>query len=138
MESLRLARAAVRAAASKKARDVVILDMSEAVTYTDLFVLLTGTTTRQTHAIAEAVRRGLRESGARPVRAEGERAGEWILLDYLDVVVHIFTPAARSFYRLESLWGDVPRCFPDEDHPEREWQFALEDENLIHREEESA
>jgi ribosome-associated protein len=82
--------------------------MSEAVTYTDFFVLLTGATTRQTKAIADAVLEGLRAS-RRPARIEGEREAEWILIDYLDVVVHVFTPGAREFYRLESLWGDVPR-----------------------------
>lgn len=138
MKSVQLARAAVRAAVAKKARDVVILDMSRAVSYTDLFVLITGSTTRQTHAIAESIRRGLREADIRPVRAEGERDGEWILLDYLDVVIHVFTPQAREFYRLETLWGDVPRCMPDEDDPEREWRFTLEEVGLGRPEEESA
>ncbi len=82
--------------------------MSEAVSYTDFFVLATGATTRQTKAIADGILEGLRAT-RRPARAEGEREGEWILLDFLDVVVHVFSPAAREFYRLEALWGDVPR-----------------------------
>ncbi len=102
--------------------------MSAAVTYTDLFVLITGNTTRQTHAIAEGVQRSLREGGIRPARVEGERAGEWILIDYLDAIVHIFTPEARSFYRMEHLWSDVPQLKVDDDTVEREWQFRDEED----------
>jgi ribosome-associated protein len=89
--------------------------MSEAVTFTDWFVILTGSNTRQTKAISEEIQRGLREQGVRPARTEGEREGDWILLDYLDVVVHVFAPAAREFYRLEKLWGDVPQTWFSEE-----------------------
>ena len=90
--------------------------MNDAVTFTDWFVILTGATPRQTKAIAEEIQRGLRESGVRPARTEGEREGDWVLLDYLDVIVHVFTPDAREFYRLEKLWGDVPQTWiSDED-----------------------
>jgi len=99
----------VRLAVSKKAHDPVVLDMGEAVGYTDYFVIVSGASTRQTKAIADAVRDGLRDLGTRPVRAEGQAEAEWILLDYLDIVVHVFTPGARDFYRLEALWRDVPR-----------------------------
>ncbi len=99
----------MRAAAAKKAHDPVVLDMAEAVGYTDYFVVVSGASTRQAKAIADAVSQALRAIGARPTRAEGEREAEWILLDYLDIVVHVFTPGARDFYRLEALWGDVPR-----------------------------
>lgn len=98
-----------RLAWAKKAQEVVILAMADAVTYTDFFVICSGGSTRQTRAISEAVRTGMREQRVRPARVEGEREGEWILLDYLDVVVHVFTPAARGFYRLEALWREVPR-----------------------------
>ena len=98
-----------RVVSAKKALDVVALDMSEAVTYTDYFLICSGTSTRQTKALAEELQRRMRERGVRPARVEGEREAEWILLDYLDVVVHVFTPAARDFYRLEALWRDVPR-----------------------------
>jgi len=105
----------VRLAADKKARDAIVLDMADAVGYTDYFVILSGASTRQTKAIADAIREGLRAHGDRPARAEGETEAEWILLDYLDVVVHVFTPAARDFYRLEALWRDVPRVeLPDQ------------------------
>jgi ribosome-associated protein len=83
--------------------------MSEAVTYTDFFVVISGANPRQTKAIAEEIQRGLRDERLRPAGVEGDREGEWVLLDYLDVVVHVFTPAARDFYRLAALWGDVPR-----------------------------
>jgi ribosome-associated protein len=82
--------------------------MDEAVSYTDYFVLLTGANTRQTRAIADEIQKRLRKE-QRAARVEGEREGEWILIDYIDVVVHIFTTTAREFYRLETLWGDVPR-----------------------------
>lgn len=82
--------------------------MDEAVSYTDYFVLLTGGNTRQTRAIAEEIQQRLRAE-RHPARVEGEREGEWILIDYIDVVVHVFTTGARDFYRLERLWGDVPR-----------------------------
>jgi ribosome-associated protein len=98
-----------RVVSAKKAHDVVALDMSEAVTYTDYFLICSGTSTRQTKALAEELQRRMRERGVRPARVEGAREAEWILLDYLDVVVHVFTPAARDFYRLEALWRDVPR-----------------------------
>jgi ribosome-associated protein len=82
--------------------------MDEAVSYTDYFVLLSGANTRQTRAIADEIQHRLRAE-RRPARVEGEREGEWILIDFIDVVVHVFTTTARDFYRLETLWGDVPR-----------------------------
>jgi len=94
-------------AAAKKAQDVVLLEMGEAVNYTDFFVIASGANTRQTKAIAEEIVLKLRPE-RRPARVEGEREGEWILIDYIDVVVHVFTATARDFYRLETLWGDVP------------------------------
>jgi ribosome-associated protein len=95
-------------AEDKKAQDVVVLAMDEAVSYTDYFVLLSGGNTRHTRAIADEIQHRLRAE-RRPARVEGEREGEWILLDFIDVVVHVFTTTARDFYRLETLWGDVPR-----------------------------
>ena len=103
----------MRLAVAKKAQDPVVLDMGETVGYTDYFVIVSGATTRQTRAIADAILEGLRGRGERPARAEGGREAEWVLLDYLDLVVHVFTPAARDFYRLEALWRDVPRVVID-------------------------
>jgi ribosome-associated protein len=108
----------VRLAADKKAHDPVVLDMAETVGYTDYFVILSGGSTRQAKAIADAVSEGLRSQGVRVAHAAGEREAEWILLDYLDLVVHVFTPAARDFYRLEALWRDVPRVPIESDDPE--------------------
>jgi ribosome-associated protein len=93
--------------------------MSEAVTFTDWFVVVTGGNPRQTKAISDEIQRGLREQGVKSARAEGEREGDWILIDYLDVVVHVFTPAAREFYRLEKLWGDVPQTWFSEERMSR-------------------
>jgi ribosome-associated protein len=96
-------------AQEKLARDVVILDMRPACSYTDYFVVCTGNNPRQAKAIYDEVREGLkREQGAIPRHVHGERDASWILADYLDVVLHVFTPEAREYYRLEELWGDVP------------------------------
>ncbi len=95
-------------AAGKKAQDIVVLAMGDAVSYTDFFVIVSGASARQTRAISDEIQVKLRPR-RRPARVEGEREADWILLDYLDVVVHVFTPATRAFYRLENLWGDVPR-----------------------------
>jgi ribosome-associated protein len=88
---------------------VLILDMRPACTYTDYFVVCTGNNPRQAKAIYDEVRDGMkREAGVVPRHAHGEREATWILADYLDVVLHVFTPDARAYYRLEELWGDVP------------------------------
>ena len=96
-------------ASERKAIDVRVLDLRGVVAYTDFFVVCSGNTERQTKAIHDAVHQELKDAdGLLPRRAEGAREARWILLDYLDCVVHIFTPQAREFYRLENLWGEVP------------------------------
>ncbi|MBX5469077.1 MAG: ribosome silencing factor [Thermoleophilaceae bacterium] len=95
-------------ASDRKALDIRVIDLRGVVGYTDFFVICSGNTERQTKAIHDAVHRQLKDEGVLPRRVEGEREARWILMDYLDCVVHIFTPEARSFYRLESLWGDAP------------------------------
>ncbi len=95
-------------AIEKKGEDVLILAMDEAVGYTDYFVIVTATSTRHTKALADEVTGRLR-TRRHPARVEGGRESEWILIDYIDVVVHLFTPLAREYYRPEHLWGDVPR-----------------------------
>jgi ribosome-associated protein len=98
-----------RYAADKKAGDVVELDLRGVLGYTDWFVICTGNTERQTKAIHDGILEGCKhEHGTLPRRVEGLSKGDWILMDYLDVVVHIFTPATREYYRLEQLWGEVP------------------------------
>jgi ribosome-associated protein len=104
----------VRLAADKKALEVVELDLRGVLDYTDFFVICSGNTTRQTKAIHDGILEGLKcEHGAIPRRVEGAGRADWILMDYLDVVVHIFTPEARSFYRLEELWGEAPSRVAD-------------------------
>jgi ribosome-associated protein len=96
-------------AADRKAIDIVELDVREVVGYTDYFVICSGNSERQTKAIHDAIHRGLKERhGMLPRTVEGLNQARWILMDYLDVVAHVFTPDTRSFYRLEQLWGEVP------------------------------
>jgi len=100
---------AARAAAGVKAEDVKILDMHELVTYTDFLVVCTGRNARLTRRIAEEVSFKLKqEEGILPAGNEGAGGGEWILVDYLDFMVHVFTPEARDFYRLDVLWKQAP------------------------------
>ncbi len=106
--SRELAIEAARAAASKNARDVVVLDVRDLVVITDYFVIATGTSDRQVRTIAEEIERELRSRGLRPVRREGEREGQWILLDFVDLVVHVFRQEEREYYDLERLWRDAP------------------------------
>lgn len=99
-----------RYALDKKAQDVVALDLRGAAGFTDAFVICSGTSDRQAKAIHDAIHYGLKkEHGLLPRRVEGLPEARWILMDYVDVVVHVFTPETRDFYRLETLWGDVPR-----------------------------
>lgn len=96
-------------AQEKLAADVVILDMRPVCSYTDFFVVCTGQNVRQTKAIYDEVRKSLKhEDRLVPRSVAGEREASWIVSDYLDVVLHVFTPEAREYYRLEELWGDVP------------------------------
>ena len=103
-----LAVVAAQAAADKLATDIVIIDVSERLAITDCFVLVTGSNERQVGAIVDAVEETMRESGARAVRREGERDGRWVLLDFLDIVVHVQHAEERVFYALDRLWKDCP------------------------------
>ena len=101
--------AIVRYAEDKKAIDVVELDLRGVLGYTDYFLVCSGNTGRQAKAIHDGILEGLKhEHDTLPRKVEGSAEGGWILMDYLDVVVHIFTPDTRGFYRLEQLWGEVP------------------------------
>jgi ribosome-associated protein len=109
LNSTELAAEIARFALEKKARDVIELDMRGLVGYTDWFVVCSGNTDRQVKAIHDAIHAGVKqEHGVSPRRVEGAGRAQWVLMDYLDVVVHIFTPATREFYRLEQLWGEAP------------------------------
>jgi ribosome-associated protein len=98
----------VSVASDRKAIDIRVLDVRGIVGYTDFFVICSGNTERQTKAIHDAVHEALKAEGVLPRRVEGAREARWVLMDYLDAVVHIFTPEAREFYRLEQLWGEAP------------------------------
>ena len=105
----RLAEEIAELAADKKAIDILVLDLRGVVGYADFFVICSGGTERQTKAIHDGVHLGLKERhGLLPRRVEGLSEARWILMDYLDVVVHVFTPETRAYYRLEQLWGEVP------------------------------
>ena len=108
---------AIQAARDRKASDVVVLDLRKAGGFTDFFVICTGNNPRQIVAIADAVRETLKkELGERPTLSEGVDRSEWVLLDYFNFVVHVFSRECRSFYALERLWGNAQRIeFPNED-----------------------
>jgi ribosome-associated protein len=109
-----LARRFVALADSKKAEDPVLLDMRDLVAYTDFLVIVTARNERQARAIVDEVRQVVkRESGLLPGGVDGGGDAGWTILDYLDVVLHVFTPEARAFYRLDELWGDVPVLEPE-------------------------
>jgi ribosome-associated protein len=104
-----LAAAAIDYAADRKALDIVQLDLRGIIGYTDYFVICTGRSDRQVKAIHDAIHHGMKsEHGRLPRRVEGVSDAKWILMDYLDVVVHVFTPETREYYRLEQLWGEAP------------------------------
>jgi ribosome-associated protein len=104
------AAAAARAAASKQAQDIVVLDVSRLIVITDHFVICTATSSRQIRTVVEEIERALKEQlGVKPARREGEGDAGWWLLDYIDVVVHVFGPEERAYYDLERLWRDAPR-----------------------------
>ena len=109
MTAAELARAIAGYAEEKKAIDIVELDLRGALGYTDFFVICSGNTERQTKAIHDGVHLAMKdEHGLLPQRVEGLGEARWILMDYLDVVVHVFTPETREYYRLEQLWGEAP------------------------------
>jgi ribosome-associated protein len=104
-----IAAAVAHYASDRKALDIVQLDLREMIGYTDYFVICTGRSDRQAKAIHDAIYQGMKsEHGMLPQRVEGLTEARWILMDYLDVVVHVFTPEMREYYRLEQLWGEAP------------------------------
>ena len=114
--SVELAEAAVSAAADKLATNLAILDVSDQLVITDCFVLASAPNDRQVRAVVDAVEEKLLGMGAKPVRREGEREGRWVLLDYVDIVVHVQHTEEREFYALDKLWKDCPTIpFVDRD-----------------------
>ena len=108
-EARDLATRAAQAAADKKAADVVVLDVSDQLVITDIFMIASAPNERQVEAIVDNVEQKLRKAGHKLVRREGNRDGRWVLLDYADVVVHIQHDEERAYYDLERLWKDCPR-----------------------------
>jgi ribosome-associated protein len=105
---------AIDAAQGRKATDVIVLDLRKTAAFTDYFLICTGANARQVHAIADAVEEALKAKKIRPTHVEGYQRAEWILLDYFDFVVHVFSTHARQFYGLERLWGEATRIeIPD-------------------------
>lgn len=114
-ESLQRAQLAARAASDKLASDIVILDVQSLIAITDYFVICSGRNERQVQTILEEVERRLAVEGARPYRREGVQQARWVLLDYLDFVVHVFHAEEREYYELERLWRDAPQITPELD-----------------------
>ena len=105
----------VNASLEKKAKDLVILNVSGISSFADYFILCSGTSDRQVRAIAAAIRENVKKAGMLPLGVEGEAGGKWILLDYDDVIIHVFLESVRTFYDLERLWSETPRmAVPDE------------------------
>ena len=108
---------AIDAAGNRKATNITVLDLRKTGAFTDYFLICTGANPRQVHAIADAVEESLKTLKVRPTHVEGYERAEWVLLDYFDFIVHVFSPHARQFYGLERLWGEATR-------------FEIEDETL--------
>lgn len=104
-----LALRAAEAADAKKAIDILILDLRGLTSITDYFIICSGTSTTQVGAITDGVAQALLDEGCRPSHIEGTVESTWVLMDYGDIVVHVFETQARAFYALERLWGDAPR-----------------------------
>jgi ribosome-associated protein len=107
-EAIEQALIAANAAADKLATDVVLIDVSDRLAITDVFVIASGSNERQVEAIVDEVEEKLRLAGKKPLRREGRRDGRWVLLDYADIVVHVQHAEERAFYALERLWRDCP------------------------------
>ena len=101
-------RAAVTAIDDRQGQNLQVLDLDEISEFTEFFLICTGATERQVRAIADGVRDQLREEGSKPLHVEGEQHGQWVLMDYGDFLVHIFSEPMRDYYRLEDLWADAP------------------------------
>jgi ribosome-associated protein len=125
--AVELATAAAEAAADKLADDIVAYDVSEQLVITDVFLLCSGANDRQVRSIIDAVEETLRGRGAKPVRREGEREGRWVLLDYLDVVVHVQHVEERVYYSLERLWKDCPLVPLPSTAPDRRGQDTMDE-----------
>jgi ribosome-associated protein len=107
-EAIQMATVAARAAAAKLAQDIVVIDVSAQLVITDCFVIASASNERQANAIVDEVEEKMRLAGYKPARREGTREGRWVLLDYVDIVVHVQHTDERNFYALDRLWRDCP------------------------------
>jgi ribosome-associated protein len=114
-EAIDMATVAARAGAAKLAEDVVVIDVSGQLVITDCFVIATGANDRQVNAIVDEIEEKMRLAGYKPARREGTREGRWVLLDYVDIVVHVQHRDERDFYALDRLWRDCPLIAVDLD-----------------------
>ena len=127
MRTIELAGAAAQAAAAKKAQRIVLIDVSELLVITDLFMICSASNERQVRTIAEEIERRMNEShGRKPIRREGERESQWVVIDYVDFVVHVFLEEQRAYYDLERLWSDAPVIPLDELSEEEHERAAAE------------
>ena len=109
---------AIDAAGNRKATNITVLDLRKTGAFTDYFLICTGANPRQVHAIADAVEESLKTLKVRPTHVEGYERAEWVLLDYFDFIVHVFSPHARQFYGLERLWGEATRIEIEDETPQ--------------------
>jgi ribosome-associated protein len=109
LSSKKLADLIAEAAADKKAEDILILNIGKLLVITDYFVICTAQTERQVKSITDHIREKISQYGLKPINVEGEKEARWVLLDYADVVVHVFVKEEREFYQLERLWKDAPQ-----------------------------
>lgn len=108
MENMKLV-ASLKAATSKKALDIVLLDLRELSNITDYFLIISGNSDRHVQSIAEAILENMKKEGHRPLGIEGFTQGKWVLLDYNELVIHVFYEPIRRYYDIEGLWSDAPR-----------------------------
>jgi len=105
----------VNAALDKKARGILVLNVKKISSLSDYFIICSGSSDRQVQAIASFIEETLKKAGKRPIGIEGEQIGKWVLMDYGDIVIHIFYEPVRDFYDIERLWADVPRLEVEDD-----------------------
>jgi len=108
-ESVAAATVAAQAISDKRGEDIAVLDLSGLLVVTDVFLIASGTSTRHVKTLVDDVEDALRLHDRKPIRREGKEYGEWVLLDYGDLIVHVFDPETRAYYDLERLWADAPR-----------------------------
>ena len=114
-ESRERALLCINASLEKKAKDMLVLNVSEISAFADYFIICSGTSDRQVRAVAGSIQESLKKAGILPLGVEGDDAARWILLDYDDVIIHVFLESARAFYDLERLWSEAPRMAVPED-----------------------